>query len=489
MDDFRRQVCSEAGAVCPSGSVCILFADGAGRTKQSIGHFLLLCAKSSPGGIISGSGSDSSGSGGGGGKGVGGGDNGEQSNGHSNGSDGSGRATDAGSSEVHTASNEVPGLVKAAQEADAAAAEAVAALAAAKVAVEDAKKAETAAENKAKEDGVVLSLSAITVQGPLLAWFLLDPTGACARAEAKGYHAIRKLAEFRSAAIRMGIVPLAVGTSSSLRPQKNVIAEASSILRSLGEYVPTEKELIDAGWFDALVGSLYITGSACASEPAWAELGRWTQDIGRWPTANLIDPALSRAFEAPVMGSSWWMAKPCGKFTKIQKKVISDLGLPATNEAAVVEAATRKMNSAAETAAAKAAAAEAAAEKAAAAKAAAAKAAAEKAAAEQAAAEKAAGRGEKAAAEATAAEAVAVKEAAEAVEAVGEGGVEGIGGDGGDDGGCQGGMGGALSAHGFQAKAISWSIDAAAPGDSPTVLLPVTIMSARPSLDRPHSRF
>ena len=88
-----------------------------------------------------------------------------------------------------------------------------------------------------------------------------------------------------------------------------------------------------------------------------------------------------------------------------------------------------------------------------------------------------------------AAEAVAVKEAAEAVEAVGEGGVEGIGGDGGDDGGCQGGMGGALSAHGFQAKAISWSIDAAAPGDSPTVLLPVTIMSARPSLDRPHSRF
>ena len=187
------------------------------------------------------------------------------------------------------------------------------------------------------------TMTAITIQGPLLAWFLLDPTGACARAEEAGYPHIRKLAEFRSRPIKRGrIAPLAVGGNKNMQgentPQADVIAEATRILVSLGECVPSEAELIAKGWQNSLVGMLYFTGSAVKNTREWAKLGRWTGSIGKWTTANLIDPVRSHTFASPL--TDWWAKKPCGQWTRIKKGVMKQIR--AADRAAAAEAASRQ---------------------------------------------------------------------------------------------------------------------------------------------------
>lgn len=168
-------------------------------------------------------------------------------------------------------------------------------------------------------------VTALTVQGPLLAWFLLDPVGICAQAEAEGLRHVRKMAEFRKKKIRTGLVPLAVGASKTDRPQADVICEVAAELTGAGYHVPSEADLIAQGWKDALVGILFVHGPTEEGSQQWTELGRWTRSIGTWGVANLIDPVRSRAFDAPL--GDWWAAKPCGNWTRIKPTVVAEYGL------------------------------------------------------------------------------------------------------------------------------------------------------------------
>lgn len=77
----------------------------------------------------------------------------------------------------------------------------------------------------------------------------------------------------------------------------------------MGEKVPTEQELKEQGWWNAVVGVLNFVNSAheddqeAEKKALWAALGRWTRDIEKWKTANIFDAKSSFALVA--------MKQPC----------------------------------------------------------------------------------------------------------------------------------------------------------------------------------
>ena len=192
-----------------------------------------------------------------------------------------------------------------------------------------------------------LDASAVIIQGPLLAWLMLDPTGAIRRAE-KVLHLgdLRKLAEFRIHVIGGAHAKfprykaLAVGIRKDKgrpndRPQRAVVDAVCTLLVRAGEEVPTEEQLKARGWWGAVVGVLLLTGSATQQDAdSWAALGRcevaWfeptqrlvfltciyipsiltgpgTAHLGKYRVANLFG---ATSFALPHrISSPWWTAK------------------------------------------------------------------------------------------------------------------------------------------------------------------------------------
>lgn len=65
--------------------------------------------------------------------------------------------------------------------------------------------------------------------------------------------------------------------------------------------MPTEKDLIEKGWWGSIVGVLLMTGSIAEKDNVrWKALGRWTSDIGSWGCANIFDDELSFALDKPI---------------------------------------------------------------------------------------------------------------------------------------------------------------------------------------------
>ena len=177
------------------------------------------------------------------------------------------------------------------------------------------------------EPGKEADVTALIIQGPLLGYLLLDPRGSCVRVEAKGIPCLRKLAEFRSNAIRQGPVPLAIGVSQELRPQGRIVDEVCEVLRQHGEIVPSEAELIQAGWWDAIVGVLHIRGAVRKGSVGWKALGRWGKDTGKWCVGNLVDSKRSYALGTPITQWTENGKRPCGPWAKIKASVVRALQL------------------------------------------------------------------------------------------------------------------------------------------------------------------
>ena len=164
------------------------------------------------------------------------------------------------------------------------------------------------------------------VQGPQLAWCMLDPDGTIARASAAtGEKDLRKLAEFRTRPLTPGRHhALAVGQGRT-RPQASVITSVKRILESVGETMPTEASLRQRGWWNAIVGVIHVTHKAQAGEASWASLGRWTQETEGWSVANVFDAHGSFALRAPI--PDYWQQTsgnktPCSSFPRMNDKAI-----------------------------------------------------------------------------------------------------------------------------------------------------------------------
>lgn len=118
---------------------------------------------------------------------------------------------------------------------------------------------------------------------------------------------------------------LAVGKSTSSRPQGGVVAEVLQLLKEAGYKPPTEHSL--SNWMGCLVAVIYVTGTVDKhNEPQrWeASVGRWGRETtgqvdGRavdWCVGNLLCP--HRTFALPEPIPSWWEgAHPCSSTTRI----------------------------------------------------------------------------------------------------------------------------------------------------------------------------
>jgi hypothetical protein len=134
----------------------------------------------------------------------------------------------------------------------------------------------------------------VIIQGPQLAYCMLDPYGEIQAAAKKlNLPDLRKRAEFRKLALLKGrpypwFCPLGVGKGKD-RPQNNIVQEVAACLQLAGYSMPTEEELIAKGWWGSTVGVLHMTGTAEEGDPRWNALGRWTRDIGKWKAPNIFD--------------------------------------------------------------------------------------------------------------------------------------------------------------------------------------------------------
>ena len=163
------------------------------------------------------------------------------------------------------------------------------------------------------------------VQGPQLAWCMLDPDGAIARASAAtGLQDLRKLAEFRKEACLVAgkDYALVVGKGKH-RPQASVIASVQQILEGARETMPTEASLVERGWWDAVVGVIRVTHHAQSGDESWALLGRWTQETKDWKTANIFDAEGSFALRAPF--PNYWVTRPCSSFVRMNDAAVTTL--------------------------------------------------------------------------------------------------------------------------------------------------------------------
>ena len=52
--------------------------------------------------------------------------------------------------------------------------------------------------------------------------------------------------------------------------------------------MPTEVELQQLSWCNAIVGVLRVTQHASKGDDGWAMLGRWTQETKGWGIANVL---------------------------------------------------------------------------------------------------------------------------------------------------------------------------------------------------------
>jgi len=145
--------------------------------------------------------------------------------------------------------------------------------------------------------------------------------------EAKGIPCLRKLAEFRSKAIRQGPVPLAIGVSQDVRPQGRIVDEVCQVLRQHGEFVPSEAELIQAGWWDAIVGVLHICRAVRKGSVGWKDLGRWGEDTGVWNVGNIVDAQRSYALDTPITQWTKNGKRPNSSWAKIKPSVVKALQL------------------------------------------------------------------------------------------------------------------------------------------------------------------
>ena len=131
---------------------------------------------------------------------------------------------------------------------------------------------------------------------------------------------LRKLAEFRKSRIGGARYPqwraLAVGKTDDVGaeyPQQAVVEEVECVLKRANMQMPTTAQLVAQGWSEAVVGVLCFNGSATEKDKEpWKRLGRWTEHIGDWKTANLFDDICSVALsEGPFRGilaedGRWW---------------------------------------------------------------------------------------------------------------------------------------------------------------------------------------
>ena len=67
----------------------------------------------------------------------------------------------------------------------------------------------------------------------------------------------------------------------------------------------------------------FVKGAATsADEEEWRLLGPWTKQIGKWQTANLIDPAPDRLFAFPhAIPNTNWAQPKCPKCTTCTSRV------------------------------------------------------------------------------------------------------------------------------------------------------------------------